>query len=333
MIPPLIADAGELRTVRRTANYVYGSWRVTVPEGAELTAIQDDRMDGYLYRPPSSGRGRFDVAFVRQDATIDLHEVTKQGVTSGDSDVELQMEAGQQRSEGRALIERDISGRGLGRLVPGVDFSTGDLVPVKVWGKILSLPVTALDWATNASGVASVAVRVGGQLVRDSERLRSLNDEVAMQIDSERRRAAAEEKRLAEQAATDRQQTQQIKQTQTQIGTWSRATTTNTNLTIDLTKEMRLAVGYVRTNSAHLRSVERYLGDVIDRLTYVVQELNTIALGTDKKNSVTSQLNEYKNGLSIIDQTMTIYLDEITGIYDRMTAISDPSRIPTPPTT
>lgn len=217
MIPPLIADAGELRTVRRTANYVYGSWRVTVPEGAELTAIQDDRMDGYLYRPPSSGRGRFDVAFVRQDATIDLHEVTKQGVTSGDSDVELQMEAGQQRSEGRALIERDISGRGLGRLVPGVDFSTGDLVPVKVWGKILSLPVTALDWATNASGLASVAVRVGGQLVRDSERLRSLNDEVAMQIDSERRRAAAEEKRLAEQAATDRQQTQQIKATQTSL--------------------------------------------------------------------------------------------------------------------
>lgn len=228
MIPPLIADAGELRTVRRTANYVYGSWRVTVPEGAELTAIQDDRMDGYLYRPPSSGRGRFDVAFVRQDATIDLHEVTEQGVTSGDSDVELQMEAGQQRSEGRALIERDISGRGLGRLVPGVDFSTGDMVPVKVWGKILSLPVTALDWATNASGLASVAVRVGGQLVRDSERLRSLNDEVAMQIDSERRRAAAEEKRLAEQAATDRQQTSQIKATQTslsiqqgQIRTWS----------------------------------------------------------------------------------------------------------------
>lgn len=241
MIPPLIADAGELRTVRRTANYVYGSWRVTVPEGAELTAIQDDRMDGYLYRPPSSGRGRFDVAFVRQDATIDLHEVTEQGVTSGDSDVELQMEAGQQRSEGRALIERDISGRGLGRLVPGVDFSTGDLVPVKVWGKILSLPVTALDWATNASGVASVAVRVGGQLVRDSERLRSLNDEVAMQIDSERRRAAAEEKRLAEQAATDRQQTQQIQSAQSslayqqqQIRTWGARVTSNNNATRSL---------------------------------------------------------------------------------------------------
>lgn len=283
MIPPLIADAGELRTVRRTANYVYGSWRVTVPEGAELTAIQDDRMDGYLYRPPSSGRGRFDVAFVRQDATIDLHEVTEQGVTSGDSDVELQMEAGQQRSEGRALIERDISGRGLGRLVPGVDFSTGDLVPVKVWGKILSLPVTALDWATNASGLASVAVRVGGQLVRDSERLRSLNDEVAMQIDSERRRAAAEEKRLAEQAETDRQQTQQIKQTQStlsqqqstlsqqQSSLSAHATQLNTtgDLVGDLMYQTWAAVGTVAT----LGRANGWSGQNMDYLELVRDEL------------------------------------------------------------
>ena len=281
MIPPLIADAGELRTVRRTANYVYGSWRVTVPEGAELTAIQDDRMDGYLYRPPSSGRGRFDVAFVRQDATIDLHEVTGQGVTSGDSDVELQMEAGQQRSEGRALIERDISGRGLGRLVPGVDFSTGDLVPVKVWGKILSLPVTALDWATNASGLASVAVRVGGQLVRDSERLRSLNDEVAMQVDSERRRAAAEEKRLAEQAATDRQQTQQIKNTQDTLSyqqSTLRTHATQMNATGDLVTQLLsrtwsavstvhalgLANGWSGGDMAFLETVRDALRDLVD---------------------------------------------------------------------
>lgn len=228
MIPPLIADAGEVRTVRRAANYVYGSWRVTVPEGAELTAVQDDRTDGYLHRPESSGRGRFDVSFVRQDATIDIHEVTNQGVTSGHSDVELQMDAGQKRAEGRALIERDISGRGLGRLVPGVDFSTGDIVPVKVWGKIIHLPVTALDWTTNASGVAAAAVRVGGQLISDVAKLRSLNDEILLQVDAERRRAAAEEKRLADQAETDRQQTSAIQSAQSslssqqsQIRTWS----------------------------------------------------------------------------------------------------------------
>ena len=237
----MLADGGEITVVRRAANYVYGSWRVTVPEGAEQVVTAEDRTDGYLYHPVGAPAGRFDLAFVRQDATITLHEVTEQGVTSGDSDVELQMEAGQKRSEGRALIDRSISTAGLGRLRPGVDFVVGDVWPVKVWGRVVELVIAGFDWVVEDSGRVGVSVRAGGQLVSDPELLRSLNSEALMQLDAEARRAAREEKRLAEQAATDRQQTSQIRATQTalsnqqqQIRSWGAQVTSNNNKTRSL---------------------------------------------------------------------------------------------------
>lgn len=203
--PPLIADGGEITIMRRTANYVYGSWRVTLPDGAERLTEEEDRNDGYLYQPPGASTGRFDLAFVRMDASITIEHIGEGGETTGSSDVETQMDAGQERSEGRALIERDITQRGVGRLRPGVDFTTGDVWPVKIWGQVIDLPVTALDWTSGEQGRAGWAIRVGGQLISDAEKLRSLNDEVLEQIAAERRKA---------QEARDKAQEDQIKQAQ-----------------------------------------------------------------------------------------------------------------------
>lgn len=203
----LIADGGSLTTARQTANYVFGSWQVSAPDGIEQIVPDETRNNGYIYRPDDAPRGRFDLAFVRQDATIELDYITAEGETSGRSDVELQMEAGQERSKGRVLVEHEISASGLGRLRPGVDINLYDIVAVSFWGMLIDLPVTALDWTEQG-----VKLRVGGQLIHDPEMLRSLTSEVVQQLDAERRRSEKETAQLEAQAATDRQQTQQISQ-------------------------------------------------------------------------------------------------------------------------
>lgn len=205
--PPMVADGGEITIMRRSANYVYGSWRVSLPEGEEFAAIEEGEAAGYLHYPRNNPTGRFDLAFVRMDASIDIKNISPEGETSGDSDVELQMLAGQKRSEGRALIERDITTRGLGRLRPGVDFTTGDIWPVKIWGQVIDLPVTSLDWSTGEAGRAGWAVRVGGQLIADAEQLRSLNDQISEQIARER------QERLAHQAQQNNENIKLAQQT------------------------------------------------------------------------------------------------------------------------
>lgn len=205
--PPMVADGGEITIMRRSANYVYGSWRVSLPEGEEFAAIEEGEAAGYLHYPRNNPTGRFDLAFVRMDASIDIKSIAPDGATSGDSDVELQMLAGQKRSEGRALIERDITTRGLGRLRPGVDFTTGDIWPVKIWGQVIDLPVTSLDWSTGEAGRAGWAVRVGGQLISDAEQLRSLNDQISEQIARER------QERLAHQAQQNNENIKLAQQT------------------------------------------------------------------------------------------------------------------------
>jgi|LSQX01.1.fsa_nt_gb hypothetical protein len=229
-IPPLVADSGSLTIMRRTSTYVYGAWQVSLPDGvnyteqAELTSTEQ----AYVYRPPNRPTGRFDLGFVRQDANIYIDKIDKRGTPSGTSNVELQMDIGQRRGAGRALVEREITARGLGSLVPGVDFTTGDIVPVLIWGKIVHLPVTALDWRSGVDGNVGWSVRCGGQLIWDGEQLRSQIDEVQKQLDRERREREREEQRMKEQAERDRQQTDQISRNQStlssqqsQIRSWS----------------------------------------------------------------------------------------------------------------
>ena len=193
MRPTLIADGGEMTIGRRTSTYVYGVFQVDIPEGREQ-AQQDDRLqEGYIYRPDQRPTGRFDIGFVRADARIDLN--TQQ------SNLESIVDAAQSRIEGAVFFERDITGRGLGRFRPGVDFGTASLVDVLIWGKTLTLPVTAIDMTSGDAAAVGWRVHVGGQMIADADSLRSHNDAILGQIEQERRRRLATTK-TAETAAT-----------------------------------------------------------------------------------------------------------------------------------
>lgn len=193
MRPTLIADGGEMTVGRRTSTYVYGVFQVDIPEGKEQ-AHQDDRLqEGYIYRPDQRPTGRFDVGFVRADARVDLN--------AQQSNLESIIDAAQNRVEGAVFFERDITGRGLGKFRPGVDFTTASLVGVLIWGKTLALPVTAIDMTSGDAAAVGWRVHVGGQMIADADSLRSHNDAILGQIEQERRRRLATTK-TAETAAT-----------------------------------------------------------------------------------------------------------------------------------
>lgn len=193
MRPTLIADGGEMTVGRRTSTYVYGVFQVDIPEGREQ-AQQDDRLqEGYIYRPDQRPAGRFDIGFVRADARIDLN--------AQQSNLESIIDAAQSRVEGAVFFERDITGRGLGKFRPGVDFTTASLVDVLIWGKTLTLPVTAIDMTSGDAAAVGWRVHVGGQMIADADSLRSHNDAILGQIEQERRRRLATTK-TAETAAT-----------------------------------------------------------------------------------------------------------------------------------
>lgn len=193
MRPTLIADGGEMTVGRRTSTYVYGVFQVDIPEGREQ-AQQDDRLqEGYIYRPDQRPTGRFDIGFVRADARVDLN--------AQQSNLESIVDAAQSRVEGAVFFERDIIGRGLGKFRPGVDFDTASLVDVLIWGKTLTLPVTAIDMTSGDAAAVGWRVHVGGQMIADADSLRSHNDAILGQIEQERRRRLATTK-TAETAAT-----------------------------------------------------------------------------------------------------------------------------------
>ncbi|WP_374064810.1 hypothetical protein ABMV07_01010 [Corynebacterium belfantii] len=177
--PLLVADGGTMTVGRRQATYVYGQFDVRLPEGREQADVEKRLQNGYIYRPDEPAAGRFDVAFVRADATVDL--------TAQTSDLETQIEAAQLRTEGDIFFERDITDSGTGRYRPGIDIKRGDIVDVLIWGRILPLPITR--WEMISDDTTSVGWRwhVGGAMIEDAEALRSHNDQLLQQIAQEKR--------------------------------------------------------------------------------------------------------------------------------------------------
>lgn len=180
--PLLVADGGTMTVGRRQATYVYGSFEVRLPEGKEQADVEKRLQNGYIYRPDEPARGRFDVSFVRADATVDL--------TAQTSDLETQIEAAQRRTEGDIFFERDITDSGTGRYRPGIDIKRGDIVDVLIWGRVLPLPITRCLMISD--GTASIGWRwhVGGAVIEDAEALRNHNDQLLQQIAQEKRQMA-----------------------------------------------------------------------------------------------------------------------------------------------
>lgn len=192
--PLLVADGGTMTVGRRQATYVYGQFDVRLPEGREQADVEKRLQNGYIYRPDKPARGRFDVAFVRADATVDL--------TAQTSDLETQIEAAQLRTEGDIFFERDITDSGTGRYRPGIDIKRGDIVDVLIWGRILPLPITR--WEMISDDTTSVGWRwhVGGAMIEDAEALRSHNDQLLQQIAQEKRQMAKSIGVVSRQAAS-----------------------------------------------------------------------------------------------------------------------------------
>lgn len=192
--PLLVADGGTMTVGRRQATYVYGSFDVCLPEGREQADVEKRLQNGYIYRPDKPAAGRFDVSFVRADATVDL--------TAQTSDLETQIEAAQLRTEGDIFFERDITDSGTGRYRPGIDIKRGDIVDVLIWGRILPLPITR--WEMISDDTTSVGWRwhVGGAMIEDSEALRSHNDQLLQQIAQEKRQMAKSIGAVSQRAAS-----------------------------------------------------------------------------------------------------------------------------------
>lgn len=190
----LISDGGQMTVGRRLASHVWGQFSVTLPEGEKQKDPDDDRIvDGYVYRPDDAGRGRGELTFMRADAKLDMN--------ASRSDLEATLDGASRRTEGDVFYSREISGLGLGRAVPGVDYTVGDVVSVLVWGRRLTLPVTAVTAVSDTSGGAPWRVQVGGQVLRDAAALRKRNDDLQAQIAVEKRQ------RLRQVGTVDRKAT------------------------------------------------------------------------------------------------------------------------------
>lgn len=176
----LISDGGSMVVGRRTASYVYGAFEVTLPEGLEQQEPEDDRIaDAYIYRPDDRGHGRGELTFVRADARIDMN--------AAKSDLEDTLDQASRRVDGAIFYSRELRGKSLARTRPGEDYVVGSVIDLLHWGKIITLPVTAIsDLSTPADGHYH-SVQVGGQAITDAEKLRKINDSLDNKIAIEKR--------------------------------------------------------------------------------------------------------------------------------------------------
>ncbi|WP_165242153.1 hypothetical protein [Corynebacterium lizhenjunii] len=187
---PIIADGGELTILRSLGAFAYGRWQVSWPESVpeeQRPKLADDREFGYAARLKAEP-GRMGRRFVRQDVSITAAD----GDLVGFSDVEATLDAAAARTDGDAFFERDLTREHLGVLVPRVDFDVDDLVPVMIWGKVITAPVTRIEDVTQAGAVVDWSVHVGGQLLQDSDALERSNKQLERDIAQERRERAKE---------------------------------------------------------------------------------------------------------------------------------------------
>ena len=189
----LLADGGDVTVGRDIATFVYGEFRVVIPEGREQVETDRRLQDGYIYRP-STDISPFDIGFARADATIDL-EVQS-------TDLEVVVDQAQRNAEGDVFFEREITAAGLGEYTPGVDFVVGDVVSVELRGRRMLLPVREISMLSSESdGVVGWRVVVGGVLISDRDELRRRYDAVRRQVANDKRELARSAGRAASAAS------------------------------------------------------------------------------------------------------------------------------------
>lgn len=174
------ADGGDMTVGRTIPVYVLGAFDVVLPEGREQEKGDDRVRNGYIYRPPTPAAGSLDVGFVKADVKLDFGAKT--------SSLERVVDAAIRRTEGDVFFERDICQSGLGGFIPGRDFDLHDVIQVDVWGKLLTSPVTAIDYEGSVSQRHLAArVHVGGQMITDAQALQAKTDAVLERVEAEKR--------------------------------------------------------------------------------------------------------------------------------------------------
>ena len=189
---PLIADGGELTVLRSLAACSYGRWSVTWPESVpedQRPTLPDDQEFGYVAKLGTDS-GRMGRRFVRTDVSITAAEYGDDGTPlpySGASDVETSLDAATKRTSGEVFFEREITRSGLNGLIPRQDFDVDTIVPVQIWGKIVTAPVTSITDVSEQGAVIAWRVHVGGSLLADSAARQRSNREIEAAIAQERR--------------------------------------------------------------------------------------------------------------------------------------------------
>lgn len=173
-IPPLVASGGDLAVVYRTAAYTWGTWSATYPEGVTPPVMEPGRELGYVGQLQDGAKDLGSRCWTRTDVQVD-------GVEHF-STVPSAFDAAEVRTAGEVFFEQDLDAAGLGNLTPLIDFNVGDVVPVLAAGKVIDLPVTAIDMVSSVGDELGWRVHVGGQLVSDRAELDSVNAALERQI-------------------------------------------------------------------------------------------------------------------------------------------------------
>lgn len=204
---PMLADGGELTTLRELASDVYGRERVDWPEQMPdevKPKIDDDHEFGYLYRL-NQQVGRMGRRWVRADVSIlaaDFEDGKRTPIPgSGFSDFEAVLDEASARVSGEALFQKEITRSGLGPLVPFRDFTVGDVWPVLVWDLlILDVVVSRIEATSEVGAATDWRVLMGNELVSDYAAQQRANESAARAVEQSRRQARAEARREAEEA-------------------------------------------------------------------------------------------------------------------------------------
>lgn len=183
---------GSLTIMRTLAAYSFGRWSVTWPDSVPED-VRPDPGEGFEFGYVADfGRnpGRFGRRFAREDAMItaaEYDEQRQQVANSGSSNVEFALDTAAKRTAGSPFIENTITRAGLNGNTPWVDFDVDDIVPVQIFGKTLSLPVTQIVAKTEQGAVIDWDVFVGGSLLADTVERERANLELRQEIAKERR--------------------------------------------------------------------------------------------------------------------------------------------------
>ncbi|WP_066527131.1 hypothetical protein [Corynebacterium bouchesdurhonense] len=202
---PMVADGGELTTLRELASDVYGRERVDWPEQMPdevKPKIEDGFEFGYLYRL-NRGVGRMGRRWVRADASIlaaDFEDGRSTPIPdSGFSDFEAVLDEASARVSGEALFQKEITRSGLGPLVPFRDFNVGDVWPVLVWDLlVLDVVVSRIEATSEVGAATDWRVLMGNELVSDYAAQQRANESAARAVEQSRRQARSEARRQAE---------------------------------------------------------------------------------------------------------------------------------------